>query len=119
MYSAEIDNVGALAIKRAHASEVTFIQGEPLVDDVCLVLINEGEEVPEGYVSLERILPQKETSRTAKTPQGISKIVVAYHQRPAMGLCDLTYESATLDRYPQRVRAHLFTTCFFPLLHYF
>ena len=102
MFPAEIDNVGALAIKRAHASEVTFIQGEPLVDDICLVLVNEGEEVPEGYVSLERMF-SKEQSRAAKSSQGVPRIVLAYHQRPAMGLCDLSYESATLDRYPQKV----------------
>ena len=106
MFPAEIDNVGALAIKRAQASEVTFIQGEPLVDDICLVLINEGEEVPEGYVSLERLLPQKEFVRGSKLSQGFAKTVIAYHQRPAMGLCDLSYESATLDRYPQKVSNH-------------
>ena len=106
MFPAEIDNVGALAIKRAQASEVTFIQGEPLVDDICLVLINEGEEVPEGYVSLERLLPQKDSVRGSKPSQGFAKTVIAYHQRPAMGLCDLSYESATLDRYPQKVSNH-------------
>ena len=114
MFPAEIDNIGALAIKRAQASEVTFIQGEPLVDDICLVLINEGEEVPEGYVSLERLLPQKESIRGSKTSQGLTKTVIAYHQRPAMGLCDLSYESATLDRYPQKVsNSFFFTICNF------
>lgn len=103
MFPAEIDNVGALAVKRAHASDEQYIQGEPLVDDICLVLVNEGEEVPEGYVSLERISAQKDGSRSAKSAQGLSRIVLAYHQRPAMGLCDLSYESATLDRYPQKV----------------
>lgn len=103
MFSAEIENVGALAIKRAHASEIMFIQGQPLVDDICLVLMNEGEEVPEGYVSLERIPAAKESSRNAKASQTSSRIVLAYHQRPAMGLCDLSYESTTLDRYPQKV----------------
>lgn len=103
MFPAEIENVGALAIKRAHASEVTFIQGQPLVDDICLVLVNDGEEVPEGYVSLERAPAQKDAVRAVKTSQTVSRIVLAYHQRPAMGLCDLSYESTTLDRYPQKV----------------
>jgi hypothetical protein len=103
MFSAEIENVGALAIKRVHASETMFIQGQPLVDDICVVLMNEGEEVPEGYVSLERIPAVKESNRTAKPSQTSSRIILAYHQRPAMGLCDLSYESATLDRYPQKV----------------
>jgi hypothetical protein len=110
-YPADLENVGALAIKRATASEVMFIEGEPLVDDVCLILSNDGEEVPEGYVSLERISNVKESLRSSKASQTAVKIVLAYHQRPAMGLCDLSYESATLDRYPQKV----YITCF--LLH--
>lgn len=104
MFLAEIENIGVLAVKRAHASDVAFIQGQPLVDDICVVLTNEGEEVPEGYVSLDRVSTQKEAGRAAKTSQTASKLVLAYHQRPAMGLCDLSYESTTLDRYPQKVR---------------
>ena len=104
MFPAEIENVGVLAVKRAHASDVTFIQGQPLVDDICLVLTNEGEEVPEGYVSLDRVSAQKEAGRASKTSQTASRVVLAYHQRPAMGLCDLSYESTTLDRYPQKVQ---------------
>jgi hypothetical protein len=102
-YPAEIENVGVLAVKRAKASEITFIQGEPLVDDICLVLMSEGEEVPEGYVSLERAVTAKEANRNGKSVI-TTKVVVAYHQRPAMGLIDLSYESVTLDRYPQKVQ---------------
>jgi hypothetical protein len=104
MFPAEIENVGVLAVKRAHASDVAFIQGQPLVDDICLVLTNEGDELPEGYVSLDRVSTQKETGRNAKTSQTAPRVVLAYHQRPAMGLCDLSYESTTLDRYPQKVQ---------------
>jgi hypothetical protein len=114
-YPAEIENVGVLAVKRAKASELTFIQGEPLVDDICLVLMSEGEEVPEGYVSLERQVSAKEASRMNKSVV-TTKVVVAYHQRPAMGLIDLSYESVTLDRYPQKVQEHQRNDRFFLFL---
>ena len=120
-FPGEIEGLGTLAIKRAKVSAEEFIQGEPLVDDICFVLTEDGEEVPEGYVSLDReITSEKDhapgggkwtggaannrTARSNSTTTG--KVILAYHQRPSMGLCDLRYESCTLDRYPQKVNNH-------------
>jgi hypothetical protein len=101
-----IDQLGTLAIKRASTSAVMFVQGEPLVDDICIVLIVDGEEFPEGYVSLERGMQvTKEGAPVKAGALPVDKITIAYHQRPAMGLCDLSYESTTLDRYPEEVRS--------------
>jgi hypothetical protein len=91
-------DIGTIAIKRATTSDVMFVQGEPFVDDICFVLLCEGEEVPEGYVSLERHTPSSKGP-----PVLVDGKTLAFHQRPAMGLCDLAYESVTLDRYPEQV----------------
>ena len=104
MYSGNIEGFGIIAIKRAAVSAVMYLQGEPIVDDICLVLPAQNEEVPEGYVALhfeEKII--KSRFRTSKPVPKSLNIIFCYHQRPAMGLCDLSYESITIDRYPQKV----------------
>ena len=88
-----------------------------MVDDICFVLTEDGEEVPEGYVSLDREMSSEKdnapgggkwtggtaNNRAVRSNSTTGKVILAYHQRPSMGLCDLRYESCTLDRYPQKV----------------
>lgn len=99
-----------------------YIEGEPLVDDLTLVLLYLNEEIPEGYVVVGRTTNagvgtgssssssgsysspsdgrgggERDTERSS-TPQ----VCICYHRRGAMGLCDLRFESATIDRYPQQ-----------------
>ena len=131
-HSAFLNPLGYLVILRADASSVAFIQGKPMIDDLCLVLGYLKEEIPDGYVKVEtraastarasgersgngggmssvinsgmNTLEKLTNSPTSQvfSSQGVEMVLLAYHQRPAMGLCDLQYESATLDRYPAK-----------------
>jgi hypothetical protein len=89
-----------LAVRRADASHSMLIEGNPLVDDICIINRSLGEFEPEDYVIVDRCLQQPKF-------WGGDNMVIAYHKRDALGLCDLKYESATLDRFPQEV-CHVF-----------
>lgn len=80
-----------VAIKRSPVNNTIYIYGTPLIDDICLVISSKDEDIPEGYVCIEKNLHK-----------GLNgdKVFLAYHQIGPIGLCDLGYESATIDRYP-------------------
>eukprot|EP01034_Spumella_vulgaris_P022474 gene22474-28602_t len=82
-------------------------EGEPLIDDLCIVLSvssdTQSEETPEEYHEIEKCAVVGQTNVHAAANATIPQTyTVAYHQRAALGLCDLGYDSATLDRYPQK-----------------
>lgn len=86
------------AVKRSSVKPTANIQGHPLIDDVCFIFESEGEEGPEEtYVVLDKNLMKK---------GGASghRLLFAYHSRRPQGLCNVKYEAATMDRYPQKVR---------------
>lgn len=91
--------MGFLAIKRADISSVMFIRGEPLIDDVCCAALLEGEVLPEQFVELQLSTSNPPSS----TSGGQLSYALGCHWRSGLGLCDLSYESATLDRYPLQV----------------
>lgn len=80
-----------------------FIQGEPMIDDICCMLRpGTSEELPTGYVMVEKTTyPNNATAAAAAAGQPY--FALGYHVRTPVGLCDLRYESATLDRYPAQV----------------
>lgn len=101
--SSQLRQLGYLAIKRADTSSVMFIQGEPMIDDICcLMRPGTAEELPTGYVMVEKTAyPNNATAAAAAAGQPY--FALGYHVRSPVGLCDLRYESATLDRYPAQV----------------
>lgn len=82
-------STGSLVIRRADTSTVMFIEGEPMVDD--LYIKAPADERLEGYFELH-------------SQSGLS-ILYRFHQ--PLGLCDLSYASSTLDRYPLQVPRRL------------
>ena len=85
-----------LAVRRADGSKSMIIKGMPLIDDIVVINRSLKEYEPEDYVIIDRCLQQPKT-------WGGDSMILAYHKREALGLCDLKYESATLDRFPQQV----------------
>jgi hypothetical protein len=88
-----LNNFGVLAFKRSEAAN-PFLSGEELIDDIC-ILSNE-EEIPDGYTEIEK--NGQHNHHAAQINH-----FFAYHVVSEMGICDLKYESSTLDRYPLEV----------------
>ena len=87
------------AVKRSVAAPSAYLQGYPIIDDICFIWESEGEEAPEEYVVLDKCLIKKSTSS--------HRIFVSYHVRKPVGLCNLKYKATTVDRYPKKVRMHI------------
>jgi hypothetical protein len=85
------------AVKRSSVNPEANLLGYSIIDDICFIFESEGEEEPmdEAYIILDKCLLKK--SQTSH------KIYLGYHERRPQGLCDIKYESATLDRYPEKV----------------
>ena len=81
-----------LAYKRANNGLREYFVGTPFVDDICVVIESQGEDAPEGYVVLDNYA-------NSGPPYG-DTVRIAYRNCVPLGLCDLRYESATLERYP-------------------
>lgn len=83
-----------LSVKRSQPTPQANIDGYPIIDDICFVLESEGEEPPASdYIMLDKCLLKKNSNH---------KIYLAYHVRKPQGLCNISYEAATVDRYPQQ-----------------
>jgi len=87
-----------LAIRRAETGGSAFIHGQPLIDDIVLADLTMGEEAPREYEVIDKPLSPKMGGSGTQHPH---KVVVSYHRRTPLGLCDMQYEAYTLDRYPQ------------------
>ena len=83
------------AVKRSTAIPAAYLQGYPIIDDICFIFESEQEEAPDDYVVLDKCLIKKSNSS--------HRIFVSYHVRKPIGLCNLKYKAATVDRYPQKV----------------
>ena len=83
------------AVKRSVVSPSANIQGYPLIDDICFIYESEGEEGPDDYILIDKCLTKKNNTS--------DRIFVSYHCRKPLGLCNLKYKAATVDRYPQKV----------------
>jgi hypothetical protein len=85
-----------LAVKRSPQN--LFIQGAPIIDDICVVNASLGETSPREYVWINKAINNTKGSIA-------DKIFLAYHHRSPLGLCDIPFEAVTLDRYPSAVRS--------------
>ncbi len=83
---------GFLAIRRATVSSSSFFLNEPFIDDIALLRIENEEELPEDF---------KETKIVGDPI--IASCSLSFRKQPAMGICDLCFESATIDRFPKQV----------------
>jgi hypothetical protein len=71
----------------------SFLNGEQLIFDICAVKKSLKEELPERYIPLEK------DSNGVWASLSLDWAFAARYL-PAMGLCNLSYEAVTLDRYP-------------------
>jgi hypothetical protein len=60
---------GYLIIKRAGVFDGMFITGEPIIDDIAMVLQGEGEEVPDDYESVKSMdVTQNDKKSSSESP---------------------------------------------------
>lgn len=84
-----------LAVKRALLALNIFLYCPPMIDEICIVNITQGEEGPaEFHITNKYINPKNSSS---------DKILISYHRRDPIGLCDIQFECCTLDKYPDKV----------------
>jgi hypothetical protein len=86
-----------LVIKRAATSpENLYLHGTPIIDDICLVNVSQEEIEPDGFRTTSKFInPKGSTS--------YDQILISFHQRDPLGICDIQFESLTIDRYPDQV----------------
>ena len=92
---------GFLIIKRADASDLRHWKSDPIIDDIAFLKKSAGEEVPEKYLEVELLSPA--LTHNHLHGRNAADISIVYHTRSGLGICDLSYTSATTDRYPQQV----------------
>lgn len=114
-HSAQIKGLGFIAFKRAAASSFALLDGEPLLYDMCVAKKSAKEDIPDRYSVIDRDLVSSLPSLTTVT----SDYVFATRFLPAMGVCNLAYQPATLDRYPAKVRSFTLPCKFKLIFSYF
>ncbi len=95
LFPADINTAAAASVliyKRADHGLTEYFVGSKFIDDICVVFEGNGEEAPEEYVLLKNYA-------NSGSPPG-DRVRIAYRTCVPLGLCDLKYESTTLDRYP-------------------
>ena len=124
IFSAYLNPLGFVAVRRADNSAAAYVEGEPFVDDFVLALLYHGEEVPERYIRASKYIPLRANDSTSLGTMGslsmglgsafggggtssaekdsAELVALCYQKRPAMGLCDLKYTPVTLDRFPEQ-----------------
>lgn len=112
-HSAYISGLGYMAIARASESAMAYMIGQSFIDDVTLVLYSDEEDIPYMYHSADKYYREEKSFAaqfSAVTGFGKKKnkdeyddpgIGIAFHLRSGIGLCDIHYETACLDRYPR------------------
>ena len=101
---------GYIAVTRSTGSALEYLRGKAFIEDIQVVVFVQGEDIPERYMEVEHVVETKSLSSTmaaamtgAKLPKEVdlNVVAIAYRLTEPVGLCDLHYEAATLDRYPQ------------------
>jgi hypothetical protein len=109
--SASLIGRGFLVVKRADTSDARYLKASPMVDDITFIRKSSGDQLPERFLEVD-MLPAAYAA-----PHMIGKnapdILLVCHTRPGLGLCDLVYESATVDRYPKEVGRFFYMLCCF------
>lgn len=98
IFPADINSSGissVLAVKRADSGLKEYFIGTSFVDDICMVHENRKEELPEEYVTIGN---KKAGGSHGNGSESFVRI--AYRKCSPLGICDLSYECVTLDRYP-------------------
>lgn len=99
---AYLNPIGYIAIKRAKNKKISYLYGYQLIDDFQIVLYNENEYPPENYLEVDTIFPVMTAGKHDK--EEAKSVMLVYNLRSPMGLLDISYDSATIDRYPLVVR---------------
>eukprot|EP00605_Chrysophyceae_sp_TOSAG23-4_P000418 GSChrysophyteH1.ASY1.ANO1.474.1 assembled CDS len=107
-YTAYLFPTGYVAVRRARKSAMAYVKGDRIIDDVATIWLQEGESVPERYE--KAAVARTETAMSSMAQQmgmrptnaASETFGLVYHTRAPVGLTDLRYNSATLERYPQQ-----------------
>ena len=76
-----------------------YLVGDPFIDDICFYnKKNPNEQLPEHYFEMD-------VAGVSQVVRHSASVSVALHGRDGVGICDLSYETATTDRYPKEVGA--------------
>ena len=94
---------GYLIIKRAIYSPMRLLRADPIVDDISLLKRSAHEELPEGYEEVDIIGGSVRDREGTFSGRNAVDINVVFHLRPGVGLCNLSFESSVIDRYPPSV----------------
>lgn len=86
-----------VAFRRAPDDSFVFSHGHAMIDDICIVNLTEEEVAPDEYRTVDELI-----GGSARGAVG-DKMILSYHHRPALGICNIPLESSTLDRYPKEV----------------
>lgn len=92
---------GFLAVKRANTSSVRHLHSDTIIDDIQFLKKSMNEELPERFQEIA-VLPASQQGNHLSGRNAVDCSLVL-HRRPGLGLCNLVYESATIDRYPKEV----------------
>lgn len=98
------NSVSRLIVKRASIN--AFLYGSPIIDDICLVNLTREESAPSNFKTTTKCLNPK--------PSLSDTILISFHCRDPLGLCDLQYESSTINRYPDQVSVRLCQRFYYP-----
>lgn len=94
---------GYLIIKRAIHSPMRLLRADPIVDDISLLKRSAHEELPEGYEEVDVIGGSSRDREGTFSGRNAVDINVVFHVRAGVGLCNLSFESRVIDRYPPSV----------------
>ena len=84
-------------MKRSPSDASALSHGYAFVDDVCIVNLTQGEVAPDEFRTIDQLLSWQHRGATG------DKVMLSYHYRGALGICNVPLEAATLDRYPRQV----------------
>jgi hypothetical protein len=97
-----------LVVKRSGIAHDLYLYGQPIVDDICLVNTTYGEIHPQDFRVTQKCINPKSSIA--------DKILISYHRRDPLGLCDLQMESCIRDRYPDKVILDIYRLILFLFL---
>ena len=82
-----------IAVKRCSNDVENFIKGRPIIDNICFINASQ-EEFPDGHVVIE--------TNVNKNNLGTKEeVFLCFRRQSPIGICDMSYECSTLDRYPR------------------
>ena len=97
--------LGYICFKRANTSEISFVQGESMIDELTVISVADGEELPDNFKEI-KVLKAPQASKLLSTyassssSSNNSELIIGYHLRAPIALANVSFEAATIDRYP-------------------